>query len=83
MNKKEIVCYIKAIPFFIRTGNFVPHIFQEVESHDGIVVFTDNSFRESQDCCHGYNEGVSIDSKITTYKCKNCGKIEKSWQRKR
>ena len=79
MKFKELKCNMKAIPFLIKTGVWIPHVYEEIETHKGIIIATDDSFRESTSLCHAENEKVYDDATISTMRCIYCGKEMKDW----
>lgn len=76
---KEIGCYIKAIPFWIRSHIWCPHIYGETEYTPAIIIASKNSFRISKDYKHNENEKVYPKATLITSKCICCGKKEISW----
>lgn len=79
MKLKEFGCNIKAIPFYMRTGVWIPHLYEEIETHKGIIIADETSFRESESLQHTENEKVYTDATITTMRCVYCGKELKDW----
>ena len=76
---KKIICYIKAIPFFIKSGVWCPHMYIEVSKEKAIIISTDNNFRISKNLIHRENEKVHPNATLITCKCKYCGEKELSW----
>ena len=76
---KRIVCWIKAIPFFIKTGVWCPHIYIEEVYSEEIIISTDNSFRVSDNYLHTSDETVHPKATLITSKCACCGKEDYSW----
>lgn len=79
MNFKKLICYIKAIPYWFLTGNFIPHIFEEIERREGTIISTDTSFRESNSYQHTIEETVHKNCVIFVSECKFCGELDLSW----
>lgn len=75
----RITCWINALPFFIRTGIWCPHIYKEEKIETAIVISTPDSFRISDNYQHLPNETVHKKATVTTCKCIYCGKESKSW----
>ena len=48
---KRLLCWIKAIPLWIRTGHFAPHLYER-EYENRIVIATERSFRLSDSLEH-------------------------------
>ena len=76
---KKLICYIKAIPFFLKTGIWCPHTYIEANREKAIIISTDNSFRVSKNLNHKENEKVHQNATLMTCKCKYCGEKELSW----
>ena len=76
---KKIICWLKAIPFYIRSGIWSPHAYDEVERHTGIVIAGDTYFRESNSFNHLNGEKMYQNATIVTSKCTRCGAMEKAW----
>ena len=76
---KRLLCYLKAIPFFLKTGVWCPHIYIEVKREKAIVISTDNSFRVASNFIHKSNETVHPHATLMRNSCKCCGKEDLSW----
>ena len=76
---KKIFCYLKAIPFFLSSGVWCPHVYKEIGSKKGIVITTKNSFRISDNFLHNKNETVHPSAIIIRSRCTCCGCEELSW----
>lgn len=72
-------CYLKAIPFYIKSGVWCPHIYEEVGKNKGIVIASKNKFRVSNDLLHEQNETVHPHAIIIKNRCVCCGYEEFSW----
>ena len=81
MSVKECICQIKAIPFFIKTGLWVPHEYEDTAVQISDIVVTEDGFRIARDYTHLPGEQIVKDATVTVSQCKCCGKIEMSWQR--
>lgn len=77
---KRLKCNIKAIPFFIRSGLFIPHVYEEIMEYRTNVFATESSFRESGDYLHTENEKAHINAIVTVNRCVYCGKELKEWR---
>ena len=77
----SLMCYIKAIPFYLRTGEFIPHVYVEDEPYIGNIAYTDNSYREVEGLGHTADEQLAIGVYIYRGVCKHCGKVDFSWSR--
>lgn len=70
---KRIICYIKAIPFFIKSGVWCPHVYNEVSRDQKIVISTEHGFRISDNLSHNKDEKVHPKAIVIKNKCKYCG----------
>lgn len=77
---KYLICWLKAIPLWLRTGEFVPHLYESTYE-PGIVIATENGFRISDNYTHTPAEVVYKDACIERYKCIYCGHEEIGWYR--
>ena len=75
---KKIICWIKAIPFFIKSGVWCPHLYEE-SKEKAIIISTENSYRVSKDYIHRPNETVHPNATLIRYRCKRCGAEELGW----
>jgi len=75
---KRLRCYIKAIPLWLRTGLFVPHLY-EATTEDAIVIASVDSFRISDNYNHANDEVVFKDAVVERCKCVFCGHETLSW----
>lgn len=76
---RRMLCCIKAVPFYIRTGIWCPHVYEEVSRHKGIVMATEDGFRVSENLLHSERERVHPDATIVLCRCVSCGKEDLSW----
>lgn len=76
---KQFICYLKAVPFYIKTGIWCPHIYKEDDKFNGIIIATNKSFRISNNYAHRKNEVVHPKATIIRSKCICCGKEYLSW----
>ncbi len=74
-----LLCYLKAIPFYIKTGVWCPHIYEEESREIGIVITTKNGFRVSDSLLHNANETIHPKATILRNKCVCCGHEDISW----
>jgi len=75
---KRLICWIKAIPLWLRTGLFVPHLY-EATTEDAIIIATDNSFRVSDNYNHSDDEVVYPHAVLERCECVFCGHKTSSW----
>ncbi len=76
---KKILCYLKAIPFFILSGVWCPHVYAEESRETGVVITTKTGFRVSDSLLHNTNETVHPKATILRSKCICCGHEDVSW----
>lgn len=76
---RKIGCYIKAIPLYIRTGVWSPHMYEEVSRDQKIVISTDHGFRISDNLTHAKHETVHPKAMVIKNKCRCCGHEDISW----
>ncbi len=76
---KRIFCYLKAIPFFLKSGVWCPHVYHDESKETAIIISNDNGFRVSNNWLHGENERVHKNATLIRSKCIHCGKEELSW----
>lgn len=74
-----MICQLRAIPFFLKTGLYIPHVYVETERYQTNVFATKNGFRESSDYLHAENEESHLNATVIVMKCKYCGKKDKMW----
>ena len=72
-------CTIKAVPFLLSSGEWVPHVFSDTEE-PAIIISTDTGFRVSRDLRHGPGETVHKNAVLIRSRCIYCGKEELSWR---
>ena len=76
---KRIICWIKAIPLFLKCGAWCPHIYEEKTFIPSIIISHQYGFRVSDDYRHGSYETVHPKATLIVCKCLCCGKEELSW----
>lgn len=76
---KIVLCWIKAIPLWIKTGHFVPHIFEVVSKEPAIIIAGKDYFRVSETYEHEVGEEVIRNALLEKSKCTCCGKEEVCW----
>lgn len=76
---KEIICYIKALPLFIKSDVWCPHVYEEVSRSNAIIISTENGFRVSKNLLHANGEIVHPKATLIKNKCIYCGKEHLSW----
>ena len=80
MRIKSILCYIKAIPFWLKCGEWCPHVFkEESREKDVIIISSNNGFRVAKNYSHRPNEIIHPRATLITCKCKYCGVKEYAW----
>ena len=75
----RIICWIKALPLFFKTGIWCPHIYKEETRSEEIIIATNKSFRVADNYLHTSNETVHPHATLITSKCICCGKTDFSW----
>lgn len=76
---RRLICYLKAIPFWVRSGVWCPHIYNEETYESAIIISTDYGFRVSDNYKHEPYETVHPKATLMRSKCLCCGKEELSW----
>ena len=76
---RKLICWIRAVPFFLRSGIWCPHTYKELERHSGIVIAGDTYFRESKGLQHRAGEQVYQNATIITNRCIRCGQTDTGW----
>ena len=77
---KELLCKIMAIPFFLKTGEFVPHIYREVETKKCNIWLSGNSFRIATGTLdHQPNEMLVKNVNVHKLVCIRCGHTITTW----
>lgn len=76
---RQMLCYLKAIPFYMRTGIWCPHIYEETNRYKAIVIADNKSFRVSDNLLHRDDETVHPNAMVIQCKCTCCGSKEVSW----
>lgn len=75
---RKIICWVRAIPLWLRCGEFVPHVYtQEYEKAN--IIATDHSFRVSEGLQHTADETVYQNACLIRSRCKYCGHEDLSW----
>lgn len=75
---KKLRCWLSAIPLWIRTGYFVPHLY-ECTHERAIIIATENGFRVADNYEHTPDETVYPNAVLERGKCVFCGHEELSW----
>ena len=75
---RRIICWLKAIPFFMKTWEWIPHVYQE-KYEKAIIVSTENSFRVATGYDHKPGETVHKNACLIRQKCKHCGCEKLGW----
>ena len=81
MSVKEFICNLKAIPFYIKTGLWVPHEYVDESVNVSDIFVTEKGFRIADSLTHAPNETYVKNAKVMISRCSCCGHIETSWQR--
>ncbi len=76
---KRLLCYLKAIPFFIKSGVWCPHVYKDEKREHTIIIATQNGFRVSKSMNHRIGETVHPNATLIKSKCIYCGKEDLSW----
>lgn len=76
---KTLFCYLRAVPFFLKSGIWCPHIYKDESKEKAIIISTDNGFRVSNNWLHNDNERVHTNATLIRSRCIHCGKEELSW----
>lgn len=77
---RKILCWIKAIPFFVNSGIWIPHVYV-ADYEKAIIIASRHGFRVSDNYQHSPEETVHKDACLIRYKCLHCGHEEFSWYR--
>lgn len=75
---KRLICWFKAIPLWLRSGYFVPHLYEST-FEDAIIIATDHSFRVADNYNHSGDEVVYPHAVLERCKCVFCGHKTLSW----
>ncbi len=75
---KRLLCYIKAIPLWLRSGYFVPHLYEST-FEDAIIIATENGFRVADNYEHSKEETVYKNAVLEKCKCIYCGHKTLAW----
>lgn len=79
MNIKNMVCYLKAIPFFVKMGfkkeYFIPHVFEDVEEFKANIFYDKkkDKIRLADTYTHTFDERYYPNAIVTGIQCKYCG----------
>lgn len=77
---KEFLCKLRAIPFFLKTGEFIPHIYREVETKHCDIWLSCNSFRIATGTLnHQPNEMLVKNVNVHKMVCIRCGHAITNW----
>lgn len=76
---KKLVCWIKAVPLWIKSGYFVPHEFEVVSQERTIVIAGKDYFKVSDNYEHQAGEEVVRNALLEKSRCIHCGKEEVCW----
>lgn len=79
---KKIICWLKAIPLWVRTGLFVPHLY-EATYEDAIIIAKPDGFRVADNYEHSEEETVYPKAVLERCKCVFCGHEELAWYESR
>lgn len=75
---RRLLCWIKAIPLWLKCGEFVPHLY-EATTQEAIIISTDTGFRVAENYEHIEGETVHPYAILEKCKCVFCGHEEFSW----
>lgn len=79
---KLLLCWLKAIPLWLCTGLFVPHLY-EATYEDAIIIAKTDSFRIANNYEHSEKETVYPKAVLQRCKCVFCGHETLSWYESR
>ena len=83
-NFRELICWLKAIPFFFTDGMFIPHVFETQREFKGDIFVTKRGFRileKGESLEHEPGEELVRNVTVIESKCKYCGKLDYAWFR--
>lgn len=75
------MCNIKAIPFFIKSGVFSPHVNVEMIQTKKDIYVRGKKFRIAKDHLMYPDEYLIRDATVTWYCCAECGHISKEYEK--
>ena len=83
MSIKTIKCFLKAIPFFLRTRIWASHFWVEKETYPAIDVWvSDKNFRIRENGYEHYPwEHLERNVTLHGLECKRCGKRMMTWDK--
>ena len=76
---KRLVCFIKAVVHWIKTGIWKPHTYGETTFKYCIIASNGKKFRVCKDYNHKDNEKLYPRATLLKTKCTYCGKELTSW----
>lgn len=76
---KSIKCYSRAVLDLIVHGVWIPHVYNEEDYEQCIIIATDHSFRVSSSLEHKIGEIVYPNACLIRSYCICCGKEDVSW----
>ena len=76
---RRFICWIKAIPLFIKSGVWCPHLYNEGTCESTIIISTKNGFRVSDNYIHKPHETVHPKATLIRSKCFYCVIEDLSW----
>ena len=81
MNRKELMCYIRAIPLWVRKGfdkdYFCPHLYRDIGEYSAKIFVNQKTgkFRIADSYAHEFGEKYEPNAIIIGRQCVRCGKI--------
>lgn len=75
---RKIICWLKAIPFYLRTGLWVQHCYEDTYEK-AIIVCTDTKFKASDNFFHTSGERIYPKACLIRSRCIYCGHKDVSW----
>ena len=75
---KRLICWFKAIPLWLRSGYFVPHLYESA-FEDAIIIATEKGFRVSDNYKHTADETVYPNAVLERCRCIYCGHETQGW----
>lgn len=68
----RVICWFKAIPNFIKTGIWNPHVYKHVETVTGNLIISKDGMRLVNNYLHDTDESLIQNITVISYRCK-CG----------
>lgn len=78
MKIKKLICWIKAIPVYLRSGQWGPHLYA-CDYQKVIIIADEKNFRVSDNYEHKPGEQVYKNACLITGTCVRCGHKTTAW----